>query len=60
MAAIEITRKDLTARELRAASAKARDGRRMLAIALVLEGKDRKTAALRDGPPDTAQLGASL
>jgi transposase len=48
MAAIEITRKDLTARELRAASAKERDAkaaRRMLAIALVLEGKDRKTAA---------------
>jgi transposase len=48
MAAIEITRRDLTARELRAASAKARDAkaaRRMLAIALVLEGKDRKTAA---------------
>jgi transposase len=48
MAAIEITRKDLTARDLRAASAKARDAkaaRRMLAIALVLEGKDRKTAA---------------
>src|SRR5881227_4020580 len=48
MAAIEITRKGLTARELRAASAKARDAkaaRRMLAIALVLEGKDRKTAA---------------
>ena len=48
MAAIEITRKDLTARELQAASARARDAksaRRMLAIALVLEGKDRKTAA---------------
>lgn len=48
MAAIAITRKDLTARELRAASAKARGAkaaRRMLAIALVLEGKDRKTAA---------------
>lgn len=48
MAAIEITRRDLTARELRAASANARDAkaaRRMLAIALVLEGKDRKTAA---------------
>src|SRR4030081_3804230 len=48
MAAIEITRKDLTARELRAVSAKARDAkaaRRMPAIALVLEGKDRKTAA---------------
>ena len=40
--------KDLTAKELRAASTKARDAkaaRRMLAIALVLEGKDRKTAA---------------
>jgi transposase len=48
MAAIEITCKDLTARELRAASVKARDAkaaRRMLAIALVLEGKERKTAA---------------
>jgi transposase len=48
MAAIEITRRDLTARELRAASAKGRDAkvaRRILAIALVLEGKDRRTAA---------------
>jgi transposase len=48
MAAIEITRKNRTARELRAASAKATDAkaaRRMLAIALVLEGEDRKTAA---------------
>jgi transposase len=48
MAAIEITRTDLTAGELRAAAVKARDAkaaRRMLAIALVLEGKDRKTAA---------------
>jgi transposase len=48
MAAIEITRKDLTAREMRTASAKARDAkaaRRMLAIALVVEGMDRKTAA---------------
>jgi hypothetical protein len=53
MSAIEITRKDLTARELQAASAKARDAkaaRRMLAIALVLEGMDRQTAAEpRDG-----------
>src|SRR5262249_7170505 len=48
MAAIEITRKNLTARELRAAAVKARDekaARRMLAIALVLEGQGRKTAA---------------
>jgi hypothetical protein len=58
MAAIEITRKDLTARELRAASAKVRDAkmaRRMPAIALVLEGKTArlrglKTARLRGGP----------
>ena len=48
MAAIAITRKDLTATELRAAAAKTKDARatrRMLAIALVLEGKDRETAA---------------
>lgn len=48
MAAIEITRNDMTASELRAASGKAEDAlsaRRMLAIALVLEGLDRRTAA---------------
>ena len=48
MVAIAITRLDLTAVELRAASAKSRDtqaARRMLALALVLEGADRKTAA---------------
>ena len=48
MVAISITRLDLTAAELRAASAKSRDAqaaRRMLALALVLEGVDRKTAA---------------
>ena len=46
--AIAITRRDMTAAELRAASGKAasvRAARRMLAIALVLEGVDRKTAA---------------
>ena len=46
--AVAITRTDLSARELRAAAAKAKDAkaaRRMLAIALVLEGVDRKTAA---------------
>ena len=46
--AVEITRKDMTASQLRAASAKTRDARaarRMLALALVLEGADRKTAA---------------
>ena len=48
MAAIEITRNDMTAAELRAASGKAADAlsaRRMLAIALVLEGIDRRRAA---------------
>lgn len=47
-AVVPITRHDLTARALRAAAARERDGaaaRRMLAIALVLEGVDRKTAA---------------
>jgi len=46
--AVAITRTDLSARELRVAAAKAKDAkaaRRMLAIALVLEGVDRKTAA---------------
>lgn len=48
MVAIAITRRELTATELRAAAAKSRDARaarRMLAVALVLEGMDRKTAA---------------
>jgi transposase len=48
MVAIAITRMDLTAAELRAAAAKSREAqaaRRMLALALVLEGVDRKTAA---------------
>jgi transposase len=45
--AIAITRRDLTAGELRAAAARTKDAqaaRRMLAIALVLEGADRRTA----------------
>ncbi len=48
MAGIEITRVELGASQLRAASAKAPNARaacRMLALALVLEGVDRKTAA---------------
>ena len=47
-AVVPITRDDLTARDLRAAACRERDGataRRMLAIALVLGGSDRKTAA---------------
>ncbi|MBL4541013.1 MAG: helix-turn-helix domain-containing protein, partial [Rhodobacteraceae bacterium] len=46
--AVAITRTDFSARDLRAAAAKTTDAkaaRRMLAIALVLEGLDRKTAA---------------
>ena len=48
MVAIAITRTDVTAADLRAAAARSRDApaaRRMLALALVLEGVDRKTAA---------------
>ncbi len=48
MAGIGITRNDLTPAALRAAAGRAKDGRaarRMLAIALALEGVDRKTAA---------------
>lgn len=46
--AVAITRTELSGRELRVAATKAKDAkaaRRMLAIALVLEGVDRKTAA---------------
>jgi transposase len=52
MSAIAITRTDLTAAELRRAAGKSRDARaarRMLAIALVLEGSDRTTAAVTCG-----------
>jgi transposase len=48
MVAIAITRRELTAAELRTAAARSRDAQaagRMLAIALVLEGVDRQTAA---------------
>lgn len=46
--AVEITRKDVSAGDLRAVAARTKDAkaaRRMLAIALLLEGSDRKTAA---------------
>ena len=46
--AVEIARTDLTATQLRTEAGKTKDGRaarRMLAIALVLEGADRATAA---------------
>src|ERR1700694_4327156 len=59
--AVRIIRLDLTAKELRAAAGREQDGsaaRRMLALAMVLDGADRKSAAetcgmdrqpLRDG-----------
>ena len=46
--AVEITRKDMSAVEIRDAATRTKDAkaaRRMLAIALVLEGADRTTAA---------------
>ena len=48
MTAVEVTRRDLTATELRAEAGRTRDARaarRMLALALVLEGEDRTSAA---------------
>jgi transposase len=48
MAGIAVTRKELTASELRSASGRTKDARaarRMLAIALILDGVDRETAA---------------
>jgi len=52
MAAVEITRKDLSASELRSAAAKtasAKQARRILAIAMVLDGHDRTLAAQAGG-----------
>jgi transposase len=49
---VKITRDDMTAQDLRAAAGKVKDGkmaRRLLAIALVLEGASRKHAAERCG-----------
>jgi hypothetical protein len=65
MAAVAITRMDHTSRELRAAAKRSDDvaaARRMLALALVLEGKSRSEAAdlLRDKSTEPARLGASL
>ena len=57
-AGIAATRKELTAGAFRRAAGRtkdARSARRMLAIALVLKGVDRATAAkiARNGPADT-------
>ena len=46
-AAVSITRLDVTAAALRMAAGREKDGsaaRRMLAIAMILDGTDRKTA----------------
>src|ERR1700722_4837364 len=64
-AAVSITRLDLTASELRKAASGEKDSaaaRRILALALVLDGVDRKNGGrnLRHGPSDLAGLGASL
>ncbi len=51
-AAVEITRTDHTAQGLRGLAAKAADGaevRRLLALALILDGHPRRTAAERSG-----------
>lgn len=51
-AAARITRTDRTAAELRSAAGKCRDGaqvRRMLALAMVLEGRPRTEAAQQNG-----------
>ena len=48
MTVVEVTRRDLGAAELRAEAGRTRDARaarRMLALALVLEGEDRSSAA---------------
>ena len=63
--ALAITRQDLSAAELRKSAARSRDAsaaRRMLAIALVLEGSLPRGGGreLRHGPADAARLGAPL
>ncbi len=50
--AVRVTRDDVTAADLRAASARCTDGaqvRRILAVALVLEGRPRSEAAALNG-----------
>lgn len=57
--AVAITRTGMSARKLRAAAAKTADAkaaRRMLALALVLEGTDRKTAAETGRPCATGSI----
>ena len=63
--ALAITRADHTASELREVATRSNDAvatRRMLALALVLEGykRGRSRQALRHGPSDPARLGSTL
>jgi hypothetical protein len=63
--ALTITRTEHTSEALREFAAQSRDGsqvRRLLAIALILEGRSRIEAAelSRHGSPNAARLGASL
>ncbi len=62
--AVEITQTALDAVGLRRAAAQSRDAdaaRRMLALALVLDGHARASRhAMRDGSANTARRGASL
>src|SRR5918993_3786484 len=61
--AVAITRTDLSAADLRREAARTRDAktaRRMLAIALVLEGRPRGGGPVRHGPAGAARLGAPL
>jgi hypothetical protein len=62
--AVAVTRLELDADDLRREATRCRDAkaaRRMLALALVLEGASREGGrARRDGPADLAGLGAPL
>jgi hypothetical protein len=65
MSAIEITRQDLSISQLRAEAARtadAKQARRILAIAMVLDGHSRLfgRAGQCHGPADATRLGASL
>ena len=61
--AVEITRTEHSASALRAMAAKTKDAavaRRLLALALVLEGASRRGDSQRHDPTDLARLGSSV
>src|ERR1700731_2737165 len=63
MSAIEITRQDLSISQLRAEAARtadAKQARRILAIAMVLDEHPVGGAGRWNGSPDAARLGSSL